>query len=96
MKTERQEPKINHPEQYDRFIDAVKLCLIMWRRNGASDFREIADKLGISERTARRRYNMPGTLTLQEFFAWCELYGKESSEQLLLALTEVKKVQSDE
>lgn len=96
MKTEHQEPKISHPEQYDCFIDAIKLSLIMWRRNGTSDFKKIADKLNISERTARRRYHMPGTLTLQEFFAWCELYGKDPSEQLLLALTKAKKAQSGE
>lgn len=86
MKTNRQEPRIEAQAQYEHFIDAIKLSLILWRRTGDGDFAEVARKLGISERTARRRYNMPGTLTLQEFFAWCELYGKEPAELLRNAL----------
>ena len=87
MKENHQNPRINDPEQYDRFIDAVRLSLIVWRRSGNGDFSEVSRKLGISERTVRRRFNDPGTLTLQEFFAWCELYGKEPTGLLLNALT---------
>lgn len=93
MKTDHQETILDQ-EQYDRFIDAVKLSLILWRRSGNGDFSEVSQKLGISERTVRRRYNDPGSLTLQEFFAWCELYGKEPTELLRQALE--KKPESGE
>lgn len=74
--------KIEHEERYDRFMDAVKLNFIMWRRSGRYDFSEISEKLDISERTARRRFNSPETLTLGELFAWCELYEKDPVELL--------------
>ncbi len=83
--------KIEDRESYDRFVDAIKLNLIMWRRSGAKDFSEISEKLDISERTVRRRYNTPGTLTLEELYAWCELYGKDPSEVLRGALLEAKR-----
>ncbi|MBR7038449.1 MAG: hypothetical protein IKI21_04305 [Oscillospiraceae bacterium] len=79
---------INDTEKYDRFVDAVKLCLIRWRDGGIRDFAVIAKKLGISERTARRRFNTPGTLTLDELYAWCELYGKDPAAVLLQAFAE--------
>jgi len=78
--------KINHPEKFDKFIDDVKFNMILWREKNAPDFPEIAQKLGISERTARRRYKHPETLTLEEFYLWCELYEKEASQILLSAL----------
>lgn len=83
--------KIEDRESYDRFVDAIKLNLIMWRRSGAKDFSEISEKLDISERTVRRRYNTPGTLTLEELYAWCELYGKDPSEVLRGAFHDAKR-----
>ncbi len=83
--------KIEDRESYDKFVDAIKLNLIMWRRSGAKDFSEISQKLDISERTVRRRYNTPGTLTLEELYAWCELYGKDLSEVLRGAFQNAKK-----
>ena len=74
--------KIDHLESYDRFVDAIKLNLIMWRRNGNQDLSDISKKLAISERTVRRRFNTPGTLTLEELYAWCELYEKDPCEVL--------------
>ncbi len=76
----------DHPEHYDSFIDAVKINLIRWRKKSEPDFPEIAEKLGISERTARRRYRSPETLTLQEFYLWCELYKKDPYKILESAL----------
>lgn len=84
MKTQRSE--IDAQARYERFIDTIRLSLILWRRSGEGDLADVARKLGISERTARRRYKSPGTLTLEEFFAWCELYGKEPNELLRNAL----------
>lgn len=83
--------KILHEERYDRFMDAVKLSFIMWRRSGKYDFSEISAKLGISERTVRRRFNAPETLTLGELFAWCELYEKDPVELLQRAFSEGKR-----
>ncbi|MDE5563518.1 MAG: hypothetical protein K2I93_00040 [Oscillospiraceae bacterium] len=83
--------KFEHPERHDRFIDTIKFHLILWRRNSGKDFGEISKKLGISERTARRRFNIPGTLTLDELYAWCELYDKDPCEVLYNAFSEAKK-----
>ena len=80
--------QIENTERYDRFMDAVKLSFLLWRRSGAKDITEIARKLGMSERTARRRFQSPETLTLGELFAWCELYGKDPMELLQTAFTE--------
>ena len=78
--------QFNHPEQFDSFIDAIKLNLILWREKNALDFPEIAQKLDISERTARRRYKNPETMTLEEFYLWCELYGKDPCQILQSAV----------
>ncbi len=83
--------QIEETERYDRFMDTVKLHLILWRRSGRSDFPEIAEKLGISERTVRRRINSPETMTLGELFAWCELYGKDPTELLASAAQEARR-----
>ncbi len=83
--------KFEHPERHDRFIDTIKLQLILWRKNSGKNFDEISEKLDISERTARRRFNIPGTLTLDELYAWCELYDKDPCEVLYTAFSEAKK-----
>lgn len=80
--------QIENRERYDRFMDAVKLILILWRRSGNGDLSEIAAKLDISERTVRRRFHSPETLTLGELFVWCESCGKDLSELLLAACRE--------
>ncbi len=83
--------KIDDQERFDRFIDAIRLHLIVWRETGGSGFAELCDKLEISERTVRRRYRSPETLTLEELYAWCELYGKDPCEVLLRAFEAAKK-----
>ncbi len=83
--------QINNSQAFDRFLDAVRLQLIVWRETGNRDFDEIAEKLGISSRTARRRFRQPESLTLGELYAWCELYGKEASTLLAQALGESMK-----
>ena len=80
--------QIHDQERYDRFMDTIKLSLILWRRSGNSDFSEIAEKLGISERTVRRRFQSPETLTLGELFAWCEISGKDALALLQTAFRE--------
>ncbi len=87
--------KIDHLESYDRFVDAIKLNLIMWRRNGNQDLSDISKKLGISERTVRRRFNNPGTLTLEELYAWCELYDKDPCEVLQGAFEDAGRSKSE-
>ncbi len=87
--------KIDHREKYDRFIDAIRLNLIVWREMGGKGFDDICRKLGISERTARRRYRHPESLTLAEFYAWCELYGKDPCEMLVKAFAEMRAVTSE-
>lgn len=77
--------KIEHSEKYDRFMDAVRLSLLVWRDRGGRDFSQLCDKLDMSERTVRRRFQHPETLTLAELYAWCELYGKDPCELLLQA-----------
>lgn len=88
--------KIVYKERYDRFMDAVKLNLILWRRTEGHDLPEIAQKLGVSERTARRRIKYPETLTLGELFAWCELYGKAPTEMLRQAFSATEREDSAE
>ena len=85
------EMQIRHPQQYDRFMDTIKLTLILWRQQGTADFAQIAEKLGISERTARRRFQSPETLTLAELYAWCELCGKDPGELVQRAFREAGK-----
>ena len=87
--------QIEHQERYDRFMDAVKLSLILWRRSSDGDLSEIAEKLGISERTVRRRFHSPETLTLGELFAWCEVCGKDALELLQTALREADRSDHD-
>ncbi|MBQ8928448.1 MAG: hypothetical protein IJ055_09300 [Oscillospiraceae bacterium] len=79
--------QIEHMQAYDRFLDAIRLQLIVWRETEHRDFEEIAEKLGISARTARRRFKHPETLTLGELYAWCELYGKDAAALLAAALS---------
>lgn len=83
--------KIEHPEKYDRFMDAVRLSLLVWRDRGGRDFSQLCDKLDMSERTVRRRFQHPETLTLAELYAWCELYGKDPCELLLQAFEASKR-----
>ncbi len=83
--------KIDNQERFDRFIDAIRLNLIVWRDKGGIGFAELCNKLEISERTLRRRYRSPETLTLEELYAWCELYGKDPCEVLLKAFEASKK-----
>ncbi len=68
--------KIENMESYEKFIDTIRLNLIVWREMEGKGFPELCEKMEISERTVRRRYRNPETLTLEELFAWCELYGK--------------------
>lgn len=72
--------KIENKEGYEKFIDAIRLNLIVWREMGGKGFPELCEKMEVSERTVRRRYRNPETLTLEEFFAWCELYEKDPSD----------------
>jgi hypothetical protein len=74
--------QINEQDRYDRFMDTVKLNLIVWKRNARHDYSEIAQKLETSDRTARRRFKYTDTMTLGELFAICELYGKDPVELL--------------
>ncbi len=83
--------QIEHEERYDQFMDTVKLSLLMWRKAGKFDFAKIAEKLGSSERTVRRRFQSPETLTLEELYAWCELYDKDPVELLCVAAKEARK-----
>ncbi len=83
--------QINDQEQYDRFIDTIKLNLIVWKRSAKKDYSEIAQKLETSDRTARRRFKYPDTMTLGELFAVCELYGKDPAEVLRQAANESRK-----
>ncbi len=83
--------KIEHRDNYDRFIDAIRLNLIVWREMGGKGFAEVCEKLEMSERTVRRRYRSPESLTLEEFYAWCELYGKDPCEVLLKAFEAAQK-----
>lgn len=83
--------KIQNQEGYDKFIDAIRLNLIVWREMGGKGFTELCEKLEISERTVRRRYRNPETLTLEELFAWCELYDKNPIDVLSQAFESSKK-----
>ncbi len=88
--------KIVHQENYDKFIDAIRLNLIVWREMGGKGFDEVCEKLGISERTVRRRYRCPETLTLEELYAWCELYDKDPCEVLMKAFEAAGKPETTE
>ena len=74
--------QINDEERYDRFMDTVKLNLLVWKHAAKHDYSEIAAKLETFERTARRRFKYTDTITLGELFAFCELYGKDPTELL--------------
>lgn len=74
--------EIREQERYDRFMDTIKLNLIVWKRAADYDYGDIAQKLGTSERTARRRIKYIETMTLGELFAVCELYDKNPAELL--------------
>ena len=74
--------QINEQERYDRFMDTIKLNLIVWKHNARHDYSEIARKLETSDRTARRRFKYTDTMTLGELFAICELYEKDPAELL--------------
>ena len=81
---------IQHPARFDQFMDSIRLNLMLWRRAGRYDFNEVAEKLGTSERTARRRFKHPETMTLGELYAWCELYGKDPADVLRHIAAEAK------
>lgn len=74
--------KIENVKGYEKFIDAIRLNLIVWREMSGKGFPELCEKMEVSERTVRRRYRNPETLTLEEFFAWCELYEKNPIDVL--------------
>lgn len=74
--------QIKNEERYDRFMDTIKLNLLVWKRAARHDYGEIAAKLETSERTARRRFKYTETITLGELFAFCELYDKDPTELL--------------
>lgn len=82
--------QIEQLAQYDRFMDAIRLQLIVWREQQGGSFDTLCEKLDMSERTVRRRFRHPETLTLEEFFAWCELYGKDPAEILADAFRAAK------
>ena len=74
--------QIENEAEFRRFIDTIKVNLLVWRRTGDLSLEDIAEKFGTSVRTVRRRSNSPETMTLGELFAWCELYGKDPEELL--------------
>lgn len=74
--------QIEDENAFRRFMDTIKVNLLMWRRGGEVSLEEISEKLGVSVRTVRRRCNSPEHMTLGEYFAWCELYGKDPAELL--------------
>ncbi len=83
--------QIENQTEFRRFIDTIKINLLVWRRTGDLSLEEIAEKLGTSVRTVRRRSNSPETMTLEELFAWCELYGKDPEALLIQASHAVKR-----
>lgn len=82
---------IECPEQYDRFMDSIRLALLVWRDRGGRDFSRLCDKLEMSERTVRRRFRNPETMTLAELYAWCELHGEDACDVLVRALQSSKR-----
>ena len=73
---------VNQEEHYIRFMDTIKLTLLLWRDTNRKEMSALAKKLCISERTLHRRFREPQTITLDELYAWCEFYGKDPAELL--------------
>lgn len=79
---------VNQEEHYIRFMDTIKLTLLLWRDTNRKEMSALAKKLCISERTLHRRFREPQTITLDELYAWCEFYGKDPAELLRSAINE--------